>query len=540
MAIQTRTISQESYPETVRWLEARLTEMDVPKQEILTAELLLEESFFRLADSTGDAASLSGILVLRKRFGDVDLRLSAKGMPYNPIVDMNETTDDEGEMSSLAILKAHREDMSYSWRKGENVVSIRVHKSGSKVTWAMAAALLLGLLFGVLAKAFLDPATLPLIEQNLLHPVRKIIMNALMMLVTPMIFFAIMSGFSGMSDAADIARFGGELVLVSLVKMGVLVAASMAIGIGLGDVPELLPMLQDNAAPTSDYFSVIELLVGIVPENFIAAFFHNNLLQVLFLACFFGVLLAKSGERGVWGRECVTFFHHFLTDALGVVLPFMPLMVAASMMKLAMMTEFSALLGYGKILLVLIGSFPLCLLLSALCVMVGGRLSPFPFLKKLLKFSVIPFSIQSSNACIPHTLKFCSEQLGMDDKLSLFSIPVGIQFNRSGAAIYLACMGILMRSTLGLPMDADFLLSFFVAVFIVALSVPGMPSAEVISLAAVFDLVGIPAEASALFFPVSPIAVIVNVVCNLMGNVASSLLLARLEGKVDETIYIKD
>lgn len=540
MNLTTFTISGTNYNEAVEWMEDRLAELKVPRREILTAELLMEENFIRLAEASGDGKSFSADLAIRKRFGDVSLRLSAKGAQYNPIVELNETAEDERDMYSLAILKAHREAMSYAWKKGRNIVSIRVHKSGSKGTWTMAAALILGLLFGVLAKAFLEPATLLLIEQNLLHPVRKIIMNAMMMLVAPMIFFAVMSGFSGMSDAADIARFGGKLVLVSLAKLAVLVVVSMVVALGLGDVPELLQMLQDTAAPPSTSFSISDLLVGIVPGNLLAAFFNNNLLQVLFLACFFGALLARAGERDAWAKECVAFFHRFLMDAMGVVLPFMPLMVAASMMKLAMMTEFSALLGYGKILLVLIGSFPLCLLLSALCVMVGGRLSPFPFLKKLLKFSVIPFSIQSSNACIPHTLKFCSEQLGMDDKLSLFSIPVGIQFNRSGAAIYLACMGILMRSTLGLPMDADFLLSFFVAVFIVALSAPGMPSAEVISLAAVFDLVGIPAEASALFFPVSPIAVIVNVVCNLMGNVASSLLLARLEGKVDETIYIKD
>ncbi len=540
MAIQTCTISGESYHETVRWLEERLAEMDVPKQEILTAELLLEESFFRLADSTGDAASFSGTIVLRKRFGDVNLRLSAKGMPYNPIVDMDEMTDDEGAMSSLAILKAHRDDMNYSWRKGENIVSIRIHKSGSKVTWAMAAALLLGLLFGVLAKAFLDPATLPLIEQNLLHPVRKIIMNALMMLVTPMIFFAIMSGFSGLSDAADIARFGGKLVLVSLAKLGVLVAASMAVGMGLGDVPELLPMLQDSTEPPSAFFSVTDLLVGIVPGNLLAAFFNNNLLQVLFLACFFGVLLAKSGERGVWGRECVAFFHHFLTDALGVVLPFMPLMVAASMMKLAMMTELSVLVGYGKILIVTVIAFPLCLLISSFCVMVGGRMSPIPFLKKYMKFTIIPFSLQSSSACLPHTLKFCAEKLGMDEKLSLFSIPVGIQFNKSGTTIYLAFMGILMQNTMGLQIDADFLLSFFIAVFVVSLSVPGIPCSEVIALAAVFNLVGIPAEVSALFFPVNPIAGIFIVGSNVMGNIASAFLLARQEGKVDENVYVKD
>ncbi len=540
MAIRTCTISKESYSEAVRWLEENLSELKVPQKEILTAELLAEENFLRLAAASSDEAIFTARLSLRKRLGNVTLTLAAKGEAFNPIVELGEMTDDEAAMYSLAILKSHRKAMSYARKQAENVISIRVHESGSKGTWTIVAALFLGLLFGVLAKAFLDPATLPLIEQNLLQPVRKIIMNALMMLVSPMIFFAVMSGFSGMSDAADIARFGGKLVLASLAKLGVIVAVSMAIGLGMGEVPELLPMMQDSAAPPSASFSIGDILVDIVPGNLLAAFFNNNLLQVLFLACFFGVLLARAGEQDAWARECVAFFHRFLTDAMGMVLPFMPLMVAASMMKLAMMTELSALLGYGKILILAALVYPICLIVSSLCVMVGGRMSPIPFLKKTMQFSVIPFSLQSSNACIPQTLKYCAEKLGMDDKLSLFSIPVGIQFNKSGSAIFIACMGILMRSTMGQPMDADFLLSFFVAVSIVALSVPGMPNAEVIGLAAVFDLVGIPAETSALFFPVSPIAGFFIVVANVVGNIASSFLLARMEGKVDESVYMKE
>jgi Na+/H+-dicarboxylate symporter len=92
---------------------------------------------------------------------------------------------------------------------------------------------------------------------------------------------------------------------------------------------------------------------------------------------------------------------------------------------------------------------------------------------------------------------------------------------------------------MGFQIDADFLLSFFIASFVVSLSVPGIPCSEVIALAAVFNLVGIPAETSALFFPLNPIAGIFIVGSNVMGNIVSSFLLARLEDKVDETVYME-
>lgn len=166
-----------------------------------------------------------------------------------------------------------------------------------------------------------------------------------------------------------------------------------------------------------------------------------------------------------------------------------------------------------------------------------GRISPLPFLKKFLAFSVLPFSVRSSNACLPATLKYCSDKLGIDEKLALFSIPIGIQFNMFGCCAYVTAIAILLRMTMGLSLDFEFLVTFFFAALMMSFTFPSVPGATVIVMTSIFGMAGVPTAAVTLFFGIDPLVDGIRTVSNMVGNLSSSFLLARLEGKVDKHVY---
>lgn len=538
--IQTYTITAPEYGKVVDWLEEILAGMKVTRREIFVAELLLEENFYRLAEASGDASSFSARLDVRKRFGDVDLRLSAHGEPFNPLEELNEATEDTAELYSLAILKAHRDKISHSWKKGENVISMRIHRSDSKTAVHTLIALVLGVVLGVAMKAGLGAETIRWVGDNLFLPVETIFMNALLMVAAPLIFFSVTAGITGMSDTADIGRMGGKLLMISLAKLAIMLGLAVFLGIRMGAMPELLAMDTVNASSGGATVSVRDVIMSIVPKNIIAPFEGNNLLQVLFLALFFGMLLAKAAERAAWVRDFVSFCNRFFTDAMGTILPLMPVVVAVSMAKLMMNTELTVLLLYGRIIG---GAFVELLLVLTVCavfVTVVGRLSPAPFLRKFLTFSILPFSLRSSNGCLPDTLNFCSKKLGMEKKVAMFSVPVGIQFNMMGSGSYVVMLAILLRLTVGLTVDAEFLLSFFFAVLLLAFTFPSVPGATILVMASVFGMAGVPASAVTLFIGIDPLIDGFRTVANVAGNTVSSLLLARTEGKVDEEVYRAD
>ncbi len=529
--------SEASYSDTMDWLEESLSEMKMSQQEILTAELLLEETFLRLEEASAHPEEFFGEVTLRKRLGDVSLYFSAKGEACNPVVGLEEVPEDKEKFYNMAILKAHREDMSYSRRNGKNIVCIRVHAFSGKAALYTMAGMAAGCLIGVLLKQLLAPETCSWLVANIFSPVENMFIHALMMLLAPMIFFSVMSGLVSMSDATEIGRLGGELIAVSLVKLAASIAIAIGFGIWLGALPELGAMVGSVAADSTATLSVRDVIVGIIPENIVSPFSSGNLLQVLFLSCFFGLFLVKSGERAAVVRGGIEFLNRFINDIMKAVMVFMPLAVVASMAKMMLNTDFSMLWDYGRVIGV--NYIAQALVLLVLCVFVSavGRCSFVPFLKKIVVFLVLPFSIRSSSACMPEMMKFCSEKLGIEEKLPMFSLPLGLQINMTGSAAYIVILALSMRLTFGLPMDAEFLLSFFFAVLLLTFAFPSVPGSAVILLASVFEMVGVPGAAIMLFVGIDPILDCMRSAINVAGNISSSFMLARLEDKVDEKIY---
>ena len=238
MAKNTYIISETNYSDAVDWLERKLDEMKVSRPKILQTELLLEENFYRLMRAEGKE-NFTAKISLKKHMGDVKLVLSAHGENFNSLSFYDEISEDDEDYYRIAILKAYQEKMRY-YRKGtENVVVILVHETESKEVRNTLFGLIIGLLLGVLLKEFSGVDLQNWILYNVFDALQAMFMNALMMVVAPMIFFSIVSSISSMSDAAYIKRTGGRLVICSLLKLSFYITIGLFVGNFIGSMPEL-------------------------------------------------------------------------------------------------------------------------------------------------------------------------------------------------------------------------------------------------------------------------------------------------------------
>ena len=536
MRTQIHTVSKENYPQIIEWLETIFTEMGLSQKEIYKGELLLEENFYHFATASGDENKFLAQVEITKHFGDVSIRMIALGKAYNPLSDISKVPEDEREQYSQAILKAHKDDISYARKNDANIVSICVHRSGNKLTIYTLIGLVVGIVLGLGAKSILAPDILMWLVESIFDLIEKLFLSALMLVIAPFVFFSVIEGITSMSDATDIGRMGGKLMLLSIVKLSVILVMSIGLGSCLGAMPDLVSILNEESH-SAVVVSLKEVMMNIIPSNIIAPFFNNNLLQVLFTSCFLGFILAKSGDRGIPVREVIVFGKRFAMDAMMAIMPIMPIVAALSMAKMMIIIDISAFLPFSKIVISAFVECVLILLIEAFFVMIIGRVSPFPFLKKFLTFSVLPFSVRSSNVCLPATLNYCSEKLGIDEKLALFSVPIGIQFNMLGGCAYVTAIAVILRMTMGLPLDFEFFITFFFATLMMSFTFPSVPGATVIVMTSVFGMAGVPTAAVTLFFGIDPLVDGIRTVGNMAGNISSSFLLARLEGKMDKGVY---
>ena len=124
--MQSFILDAENFSDMQANLEPQLEQLKIKQKDILNAELLVEEIFWSLIKK-GKVAQVK-IRVVKKFFGKVQIKMTATGTSYNPLVEVADWDEDQNDKDyfSMMILKAHRQRLNYSHKNNLNVVTINV------------------------------------------------------------------------------------------------------------------------------------------------------------------------------------------------------------------------------------------------------------------------------------------------------------------------------------------------------------------------------------------------------------------------------
>ena len=103
-------------------IAAELAGTKATAKEIARAQLMVEESFLRLKEGLDGGEDFTAEVTLKKRFGDIILQLACHGDEFDPSVKVTEQEEDSADAYRLVILKAHRRQISYTYKNRENLV----------------------------------------------------------------------------------------------------------------------------------------------------------------------------------------------------------------------------------------------------------------------------------------------------------------------------------------------------------------------------------------------------------------------------------
>lgn len=480
---------------------------------------------------------------MQKAVGDISLELSARGDEVNPVVPLTEWVDDEADLYMEGVLRVNRHRLGYSRKNGENIISIEVHDGGGKQIVYMGAAVFLGGFVGLAMRVFSFSEAFEWTEMNFADPMTAMFMRALMLMASVLVFSAITFGITNMSRTVDLGRIGVRMVCQSILLM--LLVSVLAVGLGILLFPENLPHLallfegaEDNLKSTG--IPVVDMFVNIVPRNPVDPFRGGNLMQVLFLSIFFGIVLNRMGEKAAIARELIEFLNRFSMNVMSLVARCVPLIVFFSIAKIVFHTDVEVLATLGKIVAGNVIAVPVCWVFFALAAVVYGKLSPGVYVRKLMKFAPYPFAVCSSNAILAQTLRFAENRLGIEKSLASFSLPLGIQFHRAGACFFVALPSIMAARVCGVPLTAEFIIKLIFALTILSAATPSFFGGILVVMDYVFGIVGLPESMIPFFMCVDPLVSMFNVVANVSCNITSVLLTATKENMLDYDLYKKE
>lgn len=269
--------------------------------------------------------------------------------------------------------------------------------------------------------------------------------GALKAIAPILVFFLIMSSLSRMQKG----QRTNMSFIVFLYILGNLVAALTAV-VAHYLFPVTLTFAESastsDVAPPSGVTEVLTNLLTNLVANPVDAIVNANYLGILFWSIIFGIALKKANDGTKKALENIS---DAVSTAVKWVINCAPFGIMGLIFTVISQQGLEALLSYGKLILVLVGSMAVvALVINPIIVFLCIRKNPYPLIFTTLKESFITaFFTRSSAANIPVNMELC-KKLGLDEDTYSISIPLGATINMAGAAITISTMALAAAETL--------------------------------------------------------------------------------------------
>lgn len=244
--------------------------------------------------------------------------------------------------------------------------------------------------------------------------------------------------------------------------------------------------------PPGGILGVLKNLLLSAVQNPVKALLEANFIGILTWAIGLGIVLRHAAQTT---RTALFDLAEAITQIVRVVIRFAPLgifgLVAATLAESGM----GALLGYGRLLLVLVGCMLfVALVTNPLIVFWKLRRNPYPLVFTCLRESgITAFFTRSSAANIPINMELCKRLKLHEDTYSI-SIPLGATINMGGAAITITVMTLAAAHTLGIQVDIPTALLLCVVASLAAAGVSGVAGGSLLLIPMATSLFGISAD----------------------------------------------
>jgi Na+/H+-dicarboxylate symporter len=426
-----------------------------------------------------------------------------------------------------------------------------------KLHWQIIIGLLLGIVWGLLSTHF----GLNSFTDNYIKPFGTIFVNLLKLIAVPLVLASLIVGVANLNDINKLSRMGGRTIGIYLIT------TLLAITIGLITVnvmqpwralPEdtkntLMSSYEGNlegraqAAESVANRSPLQPLVDIVPENLFEAASNNGaMLQVVFIAIIFGIgIIQIKNEKS---QVLVNFFDAMndviirIVDVIMLLAPYGVFALLSSVIidlagdDLSQAVTLLYALGW-YCLAVIVGLFLHVLLVYTTLFKMFSKMKLIDFLRGIQPAILLGFSTSSSAATLPVTMERVQHNLGVEEEVASFVLPVGATINMDGTSLYQAVAAVFISMAIGNDITFGEQLAIVFTALLASIGAAGVPGAGIIMLVIVLKSIDVPVEGIALILGVDRILDMCRTAVNITGDAAVAVAVASMEGKLGEAHY---
>jgi proton glutamate symport protein len=370
-------------------------------------------------------------------------------------------------------------------------------------------------------------------------------LNALKMLIVPLIAASIIVGVAGIGSTGNLGRLGSKTlgfyllttfaaILVGLVLMNLLRPGEID-GQPVRDLLALDETADSVLASVSERGAgdIVDVLLRAVPPNIIAAAADGEMLGVIFFCLLFGFFMTRLEDE--YAAPLYNFWSAVFQVMMRMtewVMLFAPIGVFGLVARVVARTGFEAagpLFSFALVILLALAVHAFVTL--PLLLKYVARVAPTRVLKIMSPAMLTAFSTASSSATLPVSMECVEEGAGVPNSISSFVLPLGATVNMNGTALYECGAVLFLAQAYGAELSIATQVLIVFTALVTSIGVAGIPSASLVAIAIILAAVGLPVEAIAVLFVFDRILDMARTSVNVLGDGCCAVIVARLEGQ---------
>lgn len=362
------------------------------------------------------------------------------------------------------------------------------------------------------------------------------------MLVAPIVFATVVTGIAKMGDIKAVGRVGlkamiyFEIVTTGALAIGLVVAHIVNPGGGMNVDPNSLNLSSvAGYAKVAQEQSLRDFFLHLIPESFIGAFVHGDILPVVLIAVLFGLALAHAGERASTLITTIDEFLHTMFGVIGYVMRFAPIGAFGAIAYTVGKYGLTSLVALGHLMLAFYITCILFVFIVLGAVLKICDVNVFRFIRYLRTEILITLGTASAEPALPRLLDKL-ERMGCEKSVVGLVVPTGYAFNLDGVCIYLTMAVIFIAQATNTPLTLGQELTILAMGLVTSKGMSGVPGGGFVALAATLSSVHVlPLSAIALLVGIDRFMGEARAVTSIIGNAVAAVAVAKWEKKYDST-----
>jgi Na+/H+-dicarboxylate symporter len=407
------------------------------------------------------------------------------------------------------------------------------HRLWLKVVIAMILGVIVG--FIILPSTGIFSQLNAVILANWLAFPGLLFIKLVQMIMIPLIITSIITGITSNADNTNLGKTGARLGVYFVVTtlISVVIGMVLAYTVNPGKYFKISDQQLDDIieVPSKNmptFADLPEEIISVLPSNPLASMLSGEMLSIVLFSIIIGIAITRLSHRNATHiNGLVMSIQDICMTIVRWAMYLAPYAVFGMMVQLVVNTGLKSILGLAVFMTTVMVGLLCIMVMYFIILFVVARMNPWKFMFGIKDVLLLAFSMASSAAVIPLSIKTAEEILKVKSSVANLVIPVGATINMNGTALF-QCLGtVFLAQIYGLDLSSTAILLLTFTLVAASIGTPSIPGGAIIVMAPILQGVGIPTEGIMILIGIDRILGMFRTAINVAGDLAACVIFDR-------------